>query len=81
MRVEHTLTVVAKCPVDESPDVYEVVVRATRLVKVEDILAAVALHTQAPVFQEMLTVALHRELACEVETRGWHSNVRTVVVC
>ena len=81
MRVEHSLTVTAKCPVDSKPDVYEVVIRASRLVNVEDILAAVAENTKQPVFQEALTELLHRDLACEVETRGYHSGVLTVVIC
>lgn len=81
MLVEHWLTVTATCPVDGKPDVYRVVVRTTRTVKVEDVLAAVARLASEPVYQEAFTQALHRELACEVETRGWHSGVRTVVVC
>lgn len=81
MLVEHTLTAVSRCPVDDAVDVYEVIVRTGRLVKVEDILAAVKDCTGEPVFQEALTERLAAVLRCEVETRGWHKGVRTVVVC
>lgn len=81
MRVTHTLEVVALCPVDGLPDVYELTVRAARVVKVEDILSAVAHCASERLFQEDLTQRVHRALACEVETVGYHSGVRTRVVC
>ena len=81
MRVEHTLEVVALCPVDRLPDVYTMTVRASRVVKVEDILAAAAPLAGESLFQEDLTQRMHRALACEVETVGYHSGVRTRVVC
>jgi hypothetical protein len=82
MRVEHMLEVTAVCPADQKPDVYRCVVRACRVIPVEDILAAVKNATEAgPLYQEDLTRELHRALAAEVETVGWHSGVRTRVVC
>ena len=81
MKVEHTVEVVALCPVDGLPDVYTLTVRAARVVKVEDILAAVGQVRAERLFQEEVTQRLHRELACEVETIGYHSGVRTRVVC
>ncbi len=81
MEVEHYLTIRAVCPVDRKPDVYECVVRCNRLIKVEDILAAVAEESREARFQEDLTAALARRLACEVETRGEHLAVQTRVVC
>lgn len=81
MRVEHQLTVFSTCPVDERRDVYRVVVRTNRTVKVEDILAAVEQNTKKAVFQEELTKLLAKSLGCEVETRGWHGEVYTTVVC
>lgn len=81
MRVEHTLEVTALCPVDGLPDVYALTVRAARVVKVEDILAAAAQFAGEKLFQEELTQRVHRSLACEVETVGHHSGVRTRVVC
>jgi NADPH-dependent 7-cyano-7-deazaguanine reductase QueF len=79
--VEHTLEIVAACPVDGRPDVYRCVVRATKTVRVEDILAATKAFHRKKVFQEDLTQELHRNLGCEVETVGWHSGVETRVVC
>ena len=82
MRVEHSFEVTATCPVDRKPDVYSCVVRASRVIPVEDILAAVKTVTSGPpLFQEDLTRELHRALAAEVETTGWHSGIRTRVVC
>jgi heterodisulfide reductase subunit C len=81
MLVEHRLEIVAVCPVDKLPDVYACIVRCSRVVKVEDILAAVEIVTKEPAYQETLTQELHRRLACEVETTGWHSGVLTRVVC
>jgi hypothetical protein len=81
MRVEHTLTVVVRCPVDDRVDVYEAVVRTGRLLKVEGILAVAKRLSREPAFQEHLTRQLADELGCEVQTCGWHSGVKTVVVC
>jgi NADPH-dependent 7-cyano-7-deazaguanine reductase QueF len=81
MRVEHTLEVVSLCPVDGLPDVYTLKVRASRTVKVEDILSEAAKVSGEKLFQEELTQRLHRALACEIETVGYHSGVHTRVVC
>lgn len=81
MKVEHTLEAVALCPVDGLPDVYTLTVRAARVVKVEDILAATAVVSGLKLFQEEVTQRVHRALACEVETVGYHSGVRTRVIC
>lgn len=77
MRVEYTLTVGAVCPVDGKVDVYECVVRATRIIPVEETLEAAKLLRGHKLFQEELTAALHRALQAEVETLGWHSGVMT----
>jgi hypothetical protein len=81
MRNEYTLQFTAACPVDQLPDVYLCVVRAARVVPVEDILRAAAAATKGPAYQEDITQKLHRLLACEVETVGWHSGVLTRCVC
>lgn len=81
MTCEYSLDAKALCPVDGKPDVYRVFVRASRTIPVEEILSAVAKYAGEKVFQETLTAALHRDLAAEVETVGYHSAVRTVVVC
>jgi hypothetical protein len=81
VRVEHTVEVVSRCPVDGAPDVYVLTVRAARVVRVEAILAEVVKCADLTLFQEEPTQRLHRALACEVETIGYHSGVRTRVVC
>ena len=81
MKAEHVLDVVALCPVDGLPDVYRMTVRASRVIKVEDILAASKTLAEERLFQEELTQRMHRLLACEVETVGYHSGVRTRIVC
>ena len=81
MTIEHSLEIVALCPVDGLPDVYRAIVRTRRVIKVEDILKAAATLSTKKLFQEDLTQRLHRLLACEVETVGSHSGVQTRVVC
>lgn len=81
MLVEHTLEVVATCPVDKAGDCYTVKVRCRRVIFVEKILEAVKKLNEKPVTQEQFTEALSRELAAEVETLGWHSGVLTRAVC
>jgi hypothetical protein len=81
MQVSHELTVTARCPVNEGNDVYRLTVRTVRLVQVETILEAVIKLTDKPVFQENLMAALAEALGCEVETIGYHSGVKTTVVC
>lgn len=80
MNIEHTLQITAICPVDRLPDVYVCRVRCKRVVPVEDILAAVKKATLEPCYQEDLTHTLHRLLAAEVETIGYHSGVCTRVI-
>lgn len=81
MIVLHQFPIVSKCPVDDRQDVYECTVESDRVIKVEDILAAVARHTKAPMFQEDITERMAEDLGCKVTTSGLHSNVRTVVTC
>lgn len=76
MNVTHELTFARRCPVNDALDRYELRVETTRLVKVEDILAAVdALPEKA--FQEDITTTLAAKLGCQVTTIGYHSGVKT----
>lgn len=76
MRVIHETTFARRCPVDDAQDLYELRVETNRVVKVEDILAAVeALPEKA--FQEDITKALAAKLGCTVTTVGYHSGVKT----
>jgi len=81
MKVTHTLTIEAKCPVDDSTDIYECVVRTERLITVEQILAEAKALSETPIFQEALCESLSQKLGCEVALIGMHSGVRTEVVC
>jgi hypothetical protein len=76
MKVTHELTIHGRCPVDDAIDTYEVAVEAARMVKVEDILGAVAALPQ-PAFQEDITQTLAAKLGCRVTTIGYHSGVKT----
>ncbi len=80
IRVEHTLSVLARCPVNDSRDVYETTFRLDKLVKVETLIAQCRGFQDKKLFQEELTAILAEAFSCEVETRGMHSGVRTVVV-
>jgi hypothetical protein len=73
----HELKIARRCPVDDTQDLYEVSVETVRLLKVEDILAAIqALPEKA--FQEEITTLLAARLGCCVVTTGYHSGVKTI---
>ena len=80
MIVRHELTMYCHCPVNGARDTYQVVVEANRVVKVEDILAAVAA-VPDKMFQEDITAHLAAVLGCGVTTTGYHSGVKTICVC
>lgn len=81
MRVEHRLTMSARCPMNDLRDTYEVVFLVTELVPVEKILHICAGFLDNRIYQEDLTQALANIFHCEVETIGIHSGVKTTVVC
>lgn len=83
MRITYRHSFVAWCPVDGSPDVYELEIVANRLIQVEDILAAVRDATGEPAFQEAITSRISRDLGptLAIKTTGIHSGVETVVEC
>jgi hypothetical protein len=76
MNVKHELTIFNRCPVNGAQDVYQLTVEARTIVKVEEIIAAVA-DLPTPAFQEELTVALAGRLHCRVTTIGHHTGVKT----
>lgn len=80
MRAEHRLNACGRCPVDGAIDSYKITVRVARVLKVEDILAAVRQRTAEPIFQERLTEQLAADLDAEVETICIHSGVHTTCV-
>jgi NADPH-dependent 7-cyano-7-deazaguanine reductase QueF len=79
--VKHSLTITASCPVDGKPDHYEAVIECSRVLKVEDILAAVETLKGQKIFQEQLTQELARAIGAKVTTTGYHSGVKTVCEC
>lgn len=81
MLVKHYLTITAVCPVDQKMDVYEAVIECDRVLRVEEIIAAVDKCTRQPEFQEAITRDIARELAVKVTTTGYHSGVKTVCEC
>jgi GTP cyclohydrolase I len=81
LKIEHRLEIKAICPVDGLPDVYLCTVRTSRVLPVEQILKVARRLERRAMYQEDLTLALHRSLAAEVETIGSHSGVETRVLC
>lgn len=79
MICKYYLAVTCACPVDDGRDAYWAEFESSVLVKVEDILAAVAPFSDKKVFQEDMTRSLARTLGCKVTTTGMHSGVLTVV--
>ena len=79
MIVTHEPAMQARCPRDNAIDRYTVTVEATRIVPVEDILAAIAALPE-PLFQEEITVRIAIAIGCKVTPVGYHSGVRTTCV-
>jgi hypothetical protein len=63
--------------VNDDYDTYQVVIEASRIVKVEDILSAVA-GLPGGLFQEEITERLAALMGCSVTTTGYHSGVKTI---
>ena len=80
MKCTYDTRIVAACPVDDRPDVYEVTLESDGTIEVERILAAIARYATEKKFQEDITAELARELRCNVRTVGWHSGVKTTVI-
>jgi hypothetical protein len=77
MKTTHELTFSKTCPLNDSIDNYKLTVETDRMVKVEDILAAIAALPEKE-YQEKLTEQLARRLeGCRIEVMGYHSGVKT----
>lgn len=83
MRVTHTLTLTARCPVDDTRDVYECVVTTDRCIEVETIKQIAKTIEGMKVYQENITEFMRKQLGTgvSVTTRGVHSGIRTEVTC
>lgn len=81
MLVRYELEITCKCPVDQMPDVYWMAVVSRRSIPVETILLIVKDVCEKTLCQEELCELLHRKINATVVLVGWHSGVRTEVVC
>lgn len=79
MICKYETRIVAACPVDDKPDVYDATFISDDTVQVERILEAVAKYATEKAYQEVITADLARELRCRVITVGYHSGVKTTV--
>lgn len=79
MICKYETRIVAACPVDDKPDVYEATFISDDTVQVERILEAVAKYATEKAYQEIITADLARQLRCRVITVGYHSGVKTTV--
>lgn len=80
MICKYETRIVAACPVDDKPDVYEATFESEDTIRCEDILAAVGKYATERAYQEVITADLARALRCRVTTVGYHSGVKTTVV-
>lgn len=81
MKTTHKLSVRAKCPIDDKPDVYDCRIVTARIIPVEEVLQAAKKFEDEKIFQEELCQNLARVLCCEVTLYGVHSGVKTEVTC
>lgn len=79
MRCRYEVQIVAACPVDDRPDLYEATFESESCIKVESILDAISPWRERKAFQEEITEDLARTLKCRVTTVGFHSGVKTTV--
>lgn len=80
MITRHELKMSAICPVDQTTDVYDVVIETTFVLPVEDICEAIKKMASRKEYQENLTRELATNLRCKVTTTGYHSGVKTTCV-
>ena len=80
MQIEYNFRVDCGCPVDYLPDFYEVTLLTTKTIPVEKILEVVKRFSSEYLFQEDLTLQLHRLFNCKVISLGTHSGVITKVI-
>lgn len=80
MECRYETRIVAACPVDSKPDVYEATFESDDTIRCEAILDAIGKYATEKAYQEVITAELARELRCRVTTIGYHSGVRTTVI-
>ena len=81
MRVRHEIQIECRCPSDDLLDLYDCIIECERVLKIENIIAAVETISKQKMFQEDLTIKLSRQLNARVTTTGWHyGTVKTTVI-
>ena len=73
----HELVMTARCPIDQTIDIYRVTVETWKTIPVETILDFARALEDAEMFQEDITAHLAKELGCSVSLIGTHSGVTT----
>ena len=79
MLCRYETKIVAACPVDSKPDVYDATFESDDTIRCEAIIAACGKYATEAAYQEAITADLARELRCRVVTVGYHSGVKTTV--
>lgn len=79
MMCRYFMTIRCTCPADGTRDRYWAVIKSPSMVPVELFLDYAREVESKMQFQEELTADLAKRFGCEVETRGFHSGVYTVV--
>ena len=77
--ISYEFDIVARCPVDDTCDVYEARLDTHTMVDVESILAVVATYAHRAIFQEHLTAELQARFGGVLTTSGYHSGVKVTV--
>ncbi len=77
----YEIAVRAVCAVDGARDVYILTLESHDPIRVETIVQMADRLTAHPVLQEDMTRDFARNLGCTVTSVGYHSGVRTTVVC
>ncbi len=72
MIAEHRFKLIARCPVDDAVDHYDVTVRAARMVRADDTVAAADKIGAEAAYQEQITEMLAARFDVEVTTVGTH---------
>lgn len=79
MICKYETRIIAACPVDKQPDVYDATFISDDTIKCELILEAIGPYATESAYQEVITADLARKLRCRVITVGYHSGVKTTV--
>ena len=78
MRVTHTLTMTALCPIDGTTDIYSVALEVDRLIPCEKIANELLGFRNTREYQEAITQQIADLFwPCAVTTAGTHKGVRT----